>query len=223
MADAEVRADVAPGQRVRDLRLVRGWSMAELARRTQTTKQTIDKIERGETLRSRILPQIASELGVSVADIDPRFGDEPPRQVSSRGVVRRSRVPSEGDVPIYGCAEANEGSVVITFQAIDYLRRPTPLAHVADAYALLLDGTSMVPALEPGDIVLVNPLLFPRRGMSALFLAPENEKARAMPRRYEGQNDRAWKVSQWNPSRHMNLEKKEWPRVHTVVGKYSWR
>ena len=213
------------GDRIRRLRLDKGWSMAELARCVNTSKQTIDKIERGESLKSRYLPEIARELGVSLEEINPKFADgaQPSPPVRSRRADRASDPAIVRDLPVYGCAEASDGTILITFQPIDYLRRPTPLLHVEDAYAVLMDGSTMVPALEPGDLALINPRLFPRRGMSALFLGPEDQSVRAMARRYEGQNERNWKVFQWQPSRQLTIDKKDWPRVHTVVGKYCWR
>src|SRR5918911_2758943 len=192
--------------------------MAELARRVNTSKQTIDKIERGESLKSRYLPEIARELGVSLEEINPKFADgaQPSPPVRSRRADRASDPAIVRDLPVYGCAEASDGTILITFQPIDYLRRPTPLLHVEDAYAVLMDGSTMVPALEPGDLALINPRLFPRKGMTALFLQEGEEAARAMLRRYEGQTDRIWKAFQWQPHRPISLEKSEWPRVHTV-------
>ena len=106
---------------------------------------------------------------------------------------------------------------------IDYLRRPAPLMHVQGAYAVLVDGSAMVPALEPGDTALVNPRLFPRKNMTVLFLGEGEESARGAFRRYEGQNERMWRVFQWQPQRSGTLERAEWPRVHAILGKYNWR
>jgi hypothetical protein len=88
---------------------------------------------------------------------------------------------------------------------------------------VLVDGSAMVPALEPGDTALVNPRLFPRKNMTALFLGEGEESARGAFRRYEGQNERMWRVFQWQPQRSGTLERAEWPRVHAILGKYSWR
>jgi transcriptional regulator with XRE-family HTH domain len=215
-----------PGEVVEALRLAKGWSRAELGRRVNTSKQTIEKIETGLTRQSSLLPEVARELGVTLDAImkpfagKPGAGAEAAEPAPSRAAGFAA--PSQG-IPVFGCALGAGGALVVTFEPIDYLRRPGPLMHVQGAYALLADGSAMVPAIEPGDLALLNPRLFPRRGMNALFLQEGEEAATAVLKRYEGQTDRHWKVFQWQPSKQMTLEKEAWPRVHAVVGKYSWR
>jgi hypothetical protein len=60
--------------------------------------------------------------------------------------------------------------------------------QVRGAYALLVDRSAMVPALEPGDTALINPPLFPRENMTALFLTDgdgrwDRVNAHPLPRR----------------------------------------
>jgi hypothetical protein len=58
---------------------------------------------------------------------------------------------------------------------------------------------------------------------AAAALREGRNSARGAFRRYEGQSERVWRVFQWQPQRSGTLERAEWPRVHAVVGKYSWR
>ena len=118
--------------------------------------------------------------------------------------MRRARARSdlsrlEVGIPLYPCAERAEG-MLVNFEPIDFLKRPAPLMHVQGAYAVLGDGSAMVPALEPGDTALINPRLFPRKNMSALFLEASEESVRGAFRRYEGQSERVWRVSNGNPT-----------------------
>ena len=61
-----------PANRVQDLRRERGWSMEELARRANTTRQRIWAIEHGETrLNEDWLRKLASALDVAPIDLLP--------------------------------------------------------------------------------------------------------------------------------------------------------
>ena len=71
--------------------------------------------------------------------------------------------------------------MLVNFEPIDFLKRPAPLMHVQGAYAVLVNENAMVPALEPGDTALINPRLFPRKNMSALFLEASEEHAGGLP------------------------------------------
>jgi transcriptional regulator with XRE-family HTH domain len=59
--DRECKGGVGKFCRERE---AKGWTHAELARRVRCQQQTIDKIERGLTEESRLLPRIALELGL---------------------------------------------------------------------------------------------------------------------------------------------------------------
>ena len=95
------------------------------------------------------------------AGIEPA-GAAPPRRPGAEGEVRRADVdiPLRGsmprDLPIYGTAA---GSVIGTFQiddVVDHARRPGPLVDTP-AYGLYVTGESMVPAFQPGDLVVLHP------------------------------------------------------------------
>ena len=58
------------GQRVRRLRIARGWSQEDLAERCQRHFTYIGRVERGEqNVTVQVLSDIASALSVSVADL----------------------------------------------------------------------------------------------------------------------------------------------------------
>jgi transcriptional regulator with XRE-family HTH domain len=212
------------GELIRSLRTARGITGAELARKIGTTKETIHKIEKGLTLQSGVLPDIARELGVPIEELLTSVTTPKGSMDVERTRARTAGFARVGEgIPLYSSVEGAEGTIWIVFEAIDYLRRPAPLMHVQGAYALLVDGNSMVPALEPGDIALVNPRLFPRKGMNTFFLQDGQERVKGSLKRYEGQSDRVWRAFQWQPNKAVTYEKTEWPIVHSVVGKYGWR
>jgi hypothetical protein len=89
-------------------------------------------------------------------------------------------------IPLYSGGKGAEATILVAFEPIDFLRRPAPLMYVQGAYALLVDGSSMVPALEPGDVALVNPRLFPRKGANVLFLQEGEETDACQPEALRG-------------------------------------
>ena len=42
---------------------------------------------------------------------------------------------------------------------VDWVPRPAPVAHINDAYCMLISGDSMFPEFRPGDSAIVNPRL----------------------------------------------------------------
>lgn len=128
------------------------------------------------------------------------------------------------DLPVYAAAQGGDGHMIVTFDPIDYVKRPQPLANVKKGYGLLITGTSMVPAYRPGDIALMNPHLPPMRDTEvALYHTPPDGQAEAIIKTLVGFNDREWTVEQYNPARQFTEFRKEWPVCHRAVGKYASR
>ena len=63
------------GQRMRYIRLDKGWTQEQLAARASTNQAVIQKIENGKSLRPRKINEIAAVLGVNPAWL--MFGEEP--------------------------------------------------------------------------------------------------------------------------------------------------
>ena len=68
--------------------------------------------------------------------------------------------------------------------------KPYTLENVADAYGILVEGESMEPAFEAGDIAWVNPVLGPRKGHDVVvYLVDEDSgERRAMIKRLVSYN-----------------------------------
>ena len=61
------------GDNLKSLRTNKGWSQERLAEAAGVSQTTIDKIEKGLTIRSRYLGDIADALEVPLSAIDPSF------------------------------------------------------------------------------------------------------------------------------------------------------
>ena len=128
------------------------------------------------------------------------------------------------DLPVYAAAMGGNGHQVITFDAIDWVKRPAVLDNVKGGYAIYIVGDSMVPAFRPGDLALINPHLPAQRDTDVvLFHVPPHDEAECIIKRLIGFNDRDWKLEQYNPYKEFPEPRESWPICHRVVGKYSSR
>lgn len=74
------------------------------------------------------------------------------------------------DVPVLGTAAGSHarGAFQISTDPVDWVRRPPALTGAKNAYALYVEGTSMVPEHNPGDLRFVHPDRPPRPGDSVV-------------------------------------------------------
>jgi transcriptional regulator with XRE-family HTH domain len=200
------------------IRRAREMSQADLAGQVGVRQNTIAAIEAGLTKKSRYLPDIARVLRVSLTDLDPSQG------VTETRVIPGSELVGTKDLPLYATVEAGEGTVVMSSDPVDEIRRPAPLATVKGAFGVIVVGESMVPVLRPGDIALVHPHLPPRPEDTCVFIGEKDGEFVATIKEYLGQTKDTWKVKRYKPKEtDFVLKKKDWPRCDVVVGKYSRR
>lgn len=70
-----------------------------------------------------------------------------------------ARYELPNDVPVMGTAAGSllRGAFQFEGGVVDYVRRPPGLINARDIYALYVEGASMEPQFNPGDLVYVNP------------------------------------------------------------------
>lgn len=108
------------------------------------------------------------------------------------------------DMPVLGAAAASElgnGSFQLTTDIVDHVRRPPGLMGVPDAYALYVEGDSMSPKFEPGDIVFVHPHRRARAGDYVVIQQPDLAagETRAFIKRLVSAGPTVLRVKQFNP------------------------
>nr|WP_244947712.1 helix-turn-helix transcriptional regulator [Azospirillum baldaniorum] len=81
--------------RLRTAREAAGLSQTELARRAGVSQQTIDKIERGLSQRSRYIVEIAAELKVSAAYLRGLTDDPTPEPIRTRIEAELKSLPDD--------------------------------------------------------------------------------------------------------------------------------
>jgi phage repressor protein C with HTH and peptisase S24 domain len=203
---------------IRAAREARGLSQAELAARVGTSQQTIDKIERGEVVHSRYLSRIREQLAI----------EENPTHHVPEAIPAAVPLVGVRDLPVFGSVEGGGGAVIVSSEPVDFVRRPAPLAQVKDGYAILVSGESMVPAFEPGDTVLVHPHLPPVRDCDVVLYGRDRDDNEVVTiKRLVRSSTKEWYLRQWNPPAggkpEFTLPRKDWPKCHRIVGKYSRR
>lgn len=194
-------------------------SQAALAKAIGARQNTIAAIESGLTKRTKLLPELARELGVALNDLDPNIGPNENIIVPSRGLV------GENDLPVYASVEAGDGDVLVSSDPVQTVRRPDPLATVKDGYGVIVVGDSMTPLVRPGDTVLVHPHLPPKVEDICLFMTgAADDDFKATLKEYMGQTADLWKVRRYGPTpKDFTLKKRDWPRCQVVVGTYKRR
>jgi phage repressor protein C with HTH and peptisase S24 domain len=209
-------------------RKARGLSQAELAATAKVSQQLIASIETGATRTTKFLLRLAVALDVPPGQLDPDWAHLARQEgATAGGGVPGSISPAgQRDLPVHSSAEGGEGFIIVTTDAVDWMPRPPPVAHVRKAYGLYITGESMVPEFEPGDIALVNPNLPVIPDTTCIFYGRGAEdEVRATIKRLRRKTGGTWYLRQWNPPEgtkaDFTLSRKEWPVCHRVVGKYS--
>lgn len=199
-----------------------GLSQAQLASLVKCSQQLIAALENGTTLTTKFLPRIASVLSVAPGDLDDDYA--PPPEAANRNIPARALM-GERDFKIYASAEGGQGQIIRSTDPVDFMPRPSPVAHVRDAYGLYVVGESMVPEYRPGDIAIVNPHLPIIPDEVYIFYAEREGEARATIKHLRRIAGDAWHVRQWNPpdglKQDFTLNRREWGICHRVLGKYS--
>ncbi len=130
---------------------------------------------------------------------------------------------TDAQMPVYAAARGGSSEMILTFQPVDWVRTPEPLATVRGGYGMYIVGESMEPAYEPGDIALVHPHAPPRPNRDAIIFREEHGATDAMVKRVRRVSADTWYLRQFNPEQNFELKRSDWPFGHLIVGKYAGR
>lgn len=132
------------------------------------------------------------------------------------------RAVDRSDLPVYASAEGGGGSIIVTNEPIDFVRRPEPLLSVRDGYGCYVIGDSMSPAFEQGDLLLVHPGRPVRQGDDCVFVRDQGDGTQqALVKRLLRIAPEKWRVRQYNPPRDFDLDRSQWQKAQLIVGKYT--
>jgi transcriptional regulator with XRE-family HTH domain len=228
-----------PGNIIKDERVRRDWSQAELGKRVGISQVAIKKIEAGKTRKSKHLARIAQELEIPLSKLDPslsRNGDG--NTVQPHGVTMRVRnqtlktIPAaelmgDVDLPVYSIVQGGKGALVLENEPFTYTSRPKRLTGKTGAYGVLVIGDSMAREYNENDIAYVDPHLHPKKGDPCVFQGiREDGTVEAMLKYLDRSPDASetlYYVYQTNPPKRFTIKKADWQKCHVAVGKESGR
>jgi phage repressor protein C with HTH and peptisase S24 domain len=128
------------------------------------------------------------------------------------------------DLPIYASAYAGPTGMEITYDLIEYVKRPSPLEGVKQGFGVHVVGDSMEPKYRSGDQILVHPGKPPARGDYVLVLLEERDGAQsALVKKLKSMSDDGVVVEQFNPKKEIKIEREQVKNVYLIVGSYEAR
>lgn len=146
----------------------RGMSMRELSLRAGLNETAVKAIVHGksESPRGKTLTALASILDIPVNELltqvshEVTYGSPKPNATLLKNPQPLPDFQSlPRDIPVMGRALGGpEGTFALNLQegAIDWARRPAGLTGVDHVFALYIEGDSMSPWREPGDLIYVS-------------------------------------------------------------------
>ncbi len=111
------------------------------------------------------------------------------------------------------------GAFQIETAVIDYVRRPPSLATARDIYALYVEGTSMEPQFNPGDLVYIHPHKPPRLGDAIVVQArnAEHDPVEATIGIFRKRTESAVVIGKHNPKADVELPRPFVVAIHKVL------
>lgn len=207
------------GHNLKRLRKRAGMSVNHLAKEVGVRLNTIQAIEKGETQKSKYLPDIARVLQVSLGELDPtqKLNNVAPSGVRDTGLPKKEQIGPR-DLDVYGTTEAGEGVMVMSSEPVDKADRPPSLTHVTDAYGVIVTGNSMIPVIRPGDVAVVHPHKHPRRDDLCIFRCHSHGEFRSTIKELVAETKDGWRVRRYHPQeKELILKRQDWPECHVVV------
>lgn len=221
------------GSRIKAAREARpGMSQGKLATEFGINRVSVSNWETNETRPDPDkLPRLAELLQVDLKWLMEGKGrapaplpQAPARPVGPRRLTPGIQAGPDRDLPLYAAAMGGEGHVIVTFDPIDWVKRPDRLDRVKDGYGILIVGNSMSPAYREGDIALIHPHLPPAHDSDVvLYRVPPVEDAEAIIKHLVSWDDRRWRLEQYDPAKQFAEMRAHWQVCHRVVGRYNAR
>ncbi len=243
-----------PADRLRRARAAAGYATAaEAAGRFGWNENTYKSHENGQrNLKPDVAERYAGALQVSpawiqfgamgesggpvrnVPDAAAGFSDEVSggrdlaESRSSEVDLARPRMDGlvgDRDLPVFGSALGGpDGEMLVSFEPIEWVRRPAPLEGVKGGFGFYMIGESMSPAFEPGDMVLCHPTKPPFSGQDVLVIRQcDGGGQHALVKRLVRMDGGGVRLRQYSPPDEFDVPREDLVSIHLVVGKYSRR
>lgn len=126
------------------------------------------------------------------------------------------------DVPVYGTTLGGDGQGEFHFngEVIDYVRRPPRLVGRKDVFVLYVQGSSMSPWREPGQMVYLEQNRPPRPGeyiVIEMAPSPGEEVKPAMIKRLVSTSPARIRLRQYNPDKEFDVDRTKVRAIYRVM------
>lgn len=124
-------------------------------------------------------------------------------------------------LPVMGrAAAATIGSMHALDDPIDWLPMPPKLANVREAYALTVEGESMLERYRDGDPIFINPHQTVRKGDIVVVQEQRGDSLYASVKEFSHRTEKSVIVHQFNPKDAITFEARNVAAIHRVL---DWR
>jgi phage repressor protein C with HTH and peptisase S24 domain len=196
------------------VRLKYNLNRPEMAALLKTTQQQVFHLERRNVnITEDWLKRYAKALQIDIADI---------HKISEQPVVDNNKPLSFNImvIPVYGMADAaNPEAITLNENSIiAYTELPAGMKVPKDSFGIIIRGESMMPRFMPGETVIVNPYIEPKKNEECLI---EKNDGTAIVKIYNGRNEDCYILGQHNTeTRNQPLEIpiSEIKRMAAIVG-----
>jgi transcriptional regulator with XRE-family HTH domain len=235
------------GANIKALRADRKLSQAAFADLIGVTQPTISRLESGGDAESETLAKIAAFAGVTIEHLMERpigaLQDDYPNEKISRDRLKPDLKPgkptgmAEGlsgffprtsDIPVLESRPGSWPEMIVSEEPSDMMERPDKMiiGKKASAFALVISSNNMGPAIEPGNLVIVNESRHPLPGDDALFCSGRGSgQFRAIAARLLRETADDWHVRYFEPQSPTEsakiLSKENWPSAFRITAKIS--
>jgi phage repressor protein C with HTH and peptisase S24 domain len=227
---------------VRQAREAKGWTQAQLADAVGISQQAIGLIESGRTKTpTSSWRRIAAALEIPENEMEALINEARTRPRPAYGHLSlasdsSSRLPRANVGRMVGLAHQDHGNktipvlghaagaapgrgYIIMGDVIERVACPPWLESVEGAYALYVDGTSMVPRYYPGERVYVHPHKPPSPGdfVVAQVQARDDAEPHGYVKQFKGWDGDLLVLHQFNPDSPVEFSAKDVLALHKIV------
>lgn len=126
------------------------------------------------------------------------------------------------DIPVLGTVECGSDGVFLLNEGgpIDHVRRPPGQVNRKGIYCIYVEGSSMEPVYETGDLVYVDPHRPPQAGRDVVIQLAARGAAgeeRCFLKRLVRRSGGKWRVKQFNPEKELVFDEKDVAAIHLVL------
>jgi len=227
-------ADESTGERLKRIQERSGRSYAEIAKAAGLAGRSSVQRYFSPEFDGLLSVTVAKNLvaGLAGTNIDPNEIWELAEPMPNVAPAPTARLETDKrDLPIYGTAlgapiefdgVAVEQTELHMSEVIDRYRRPSALRGRPDAYGVYIQGSSMAPRFQEGEVAFVDPKRPPQVGDDVLvfLVGPEDDGERmtaCLIKRLVRRTADYIELEQFNPGQAFRIERGRVSKVHRVI------